>query len=420
VERRRGERGSALLIVFVFAAVLLIMLYREIPVASFEAQRQKEQLTVDRGHEYQRAVQLYYRRFRGQYPANLEQLENTNNLRFLRRRYKDPLTGKDDWRLLHAGPGGMLTDSKVNPMGLNANGQNANGQNANGLGSKTGQTNQTNGSGSSGFGSFDTPAADTSTVDQNAVIGPDGQPVSNKPHHSAPAIAATGNAADASNGTPSTAELNADPSKPLLPSTPDSSGQANAANAAGPGATNNSGTFGNSGAFGNGGAFGNAGTSGNAGAAGNAGTGTAPTPGQTAMNLVTGNGSNALNGQNGSANGGLMGGGGIAGVASKAVGLSIKKVNDQTQYQKWEFYYDPSKDTGASGRNGMQNNGPAGMPGLNNNSLSGTPSNTNSSGFGNSSQQGTTATDSGQALTPAPIQGVVQPTAPAPAPDQNQ
>ena len=58
IRRRRGERGSALLIVFVFAAIIAIMLYREMPVAAFEARRQKEQTLLDRGHEYQRAVQL--------------------------------------------------------------------------------------------------------------------------------------------------------------------------------------------------------------------------------------------------------------------------------------------------------------------------------------------------------------------------
>ncbi len=34
--------------------------------------------------------------------ARLEELENTNNIRFLRRRYKDPVTGKD-FKLLHVG-----------------------------------------------------------------------------------------------------------------------------------------------------------------------------------------------------------------------------------------------------------------------------------------------------------------------------
>jgi hypothetical protein len=36
--------------------------------------------------------------------------------------------------------------------------------------------------------------------------------------------------------------------------------------------------------------------------------------------------------------------GGLAGVASKAKGQSIKLVNDQDDYSLWEFYYDPMKD----------------------------------------------------------------------------
>jgi hypothetical protein len=38
----------------------------------------------------------------GRYPTRLEELENTNQVRFLRKRYKDPITGKD-FKLLHLG-----------------------------------------------------------------------------------------------------------------------------------------------------------------------------------------------------------------------------------------------------------------------------------------------------------------------------
>ncbi len=110
--RRVQQRGSALLIVFLFAAVVAIMLYSEMPVTAFEARRQKEQLLIDRANEYKHAVKLYYRKVGG-YPADINQLENTNRMRFLRHRYKDPFTGKDDWRLLHMGPGNMLLDSKI-------------------------------------------------------------------------------------------------------------------------------------------------------------------------------------------------------------------------------------------------------------------------------------------------------------------
>ncbi len=112
VRRRASERGSALLIVFVFAAVVAISLYMEMPVSAFEARRLREQLLINRGEEYARAVQVFHRKI-GRYPTSFKELENTNNMRFLRSEYADPFTGKADWRLLHAGPTGMLIDSKV-------------------------------------------------------------------------------------------------------------------------------------------------------------------------------------------------------------------------------------------------------------------------------------------------------------------
>ena len=101
-----------MLLVFVLAAAIAISLYMEIPRVAFEKQRDREQLLVDRGGQYQRAIQLFYRKF-GRYPASMDDLETTNNIRFLRHKYKDPLTGKDDWRIVHMGPGGFLTDSLV-------------------------------------------------------------------------------------------------------------------------------------------------------------------------------------------------------------------------------------------------------------------------------------------------------------------
>jgi len=112
------ESGFAMLLVFALAAAVAIVLYMELPRVAMEAQRSREQVLIDRGEQYQRGIQLYFRRFR-KYPVNLDQLDNTNNIRFLRRRYKDPMTGKDEWRLIHMGPGGMLTDSLTQkPPGL--------------------------------------------------------------------------------------------------------------------------------------------------------------------------------------------------------------------------------------------------------------------------------------------------------------
>ncbi|MEK7750698.1 MAG: type II secretion system protein, partial [Acidobacteriota bacterium] len=113
--RRTRERGFALLLVFAMAAAVAILLYTEMPRVVFEGQRLREQTLIDRGEQYQRAIQLYVRKIQ-RYPARIEDLESTNNIRFLRRRYTDPMTGKDDWRLIHVGPGGILMDSKVQKL----------------------------------------------------------------------------------------------------------------------------------------------------------------------------------------------------------------------------------------------------------------------------------------------------------------
>jgi len=44
-------------------------------------------------------LRKYFKKF-GRYPTRLEELESTNNYRSLRRRYKDPITGKD-FKVLH-------------------------------------------------------------------------------------------------------------------------------------------------------------------------------------------------------------------------------------------------------------------------------------------------------------------------------
>ena len=111
VSPKPGERGYALLIVFLMAAAIALMLYQQMPRVAFESERDKEQLLVDRGEQYKRAIQLYVITNK-RYPARIEDLENTNDKRFLRKRYIDPFTGKNEWRLVHTN-GMFLTDSLV-------------------------------------------------------------------------------------------------------------------------------------------------------------------------------------------------------------------------------------------------------------------------------------------------------------------
>ncbi len=109
-KRQNREAGYAVLMVYSMAVIIAIMLFMQIPRAAFEAQRNREQLLIDHGEQYSRAIQLFVRKF-NRYPPDFDALNSTQNIRFLRRKYKDPMTGKDVWRVIHVGPGGVFTDS---------------------------------------------------------------------------------------------------------------------------------------------------------------------------------------------------------------------------------------------------------------------------------------------------------------------
>lgn len=106
-----GEEGYILIAVLFLVALVLIGLAVAAPRMAQSIQRDKEIELVHRGEQYKRAIKLYYRKF-GAYPTSIDQLLNTNNIRFLRKRYTDPITGKDDWRMIHLG------EAKVPPMGF--------------------------------------------------------------------------------------------------------------------------------------------------------------------------------------------------------------------------------------------------------------------------------------------------------------
>ena len=108
---RPQESGFALLVIFLIAAAVAFTMYQELPRAAFESARDKEQLLMDRGNQYKRAIQVFYA-VNKRYPQEIKDLENTNDKRYLRRRYIDPMTGKDEWRLVHTN-GSFLTDSLV-------------------------------------------------------------------------------------------------------------------------------------------------------------------------------------------------------------------------------------------------------------------------------------------------------------------
>ncbi|HEY2361571.1 MAG TPA: hypothetical protein VGK36_10670 [Candidatus Angelobacter sp.] len=111
IRRKNNERGYILLTLLLFVTVLIITMAIAVPEITFQVKRDREEEMIHRGVQYSRAIRRYVKKF-GRYPTRIEDLENTNNVRFLRRRYKDPITGKD-FKLLHVGevqlmPGGGL------------------------------------------------------------------------------------------------------------------------------------------------------------------------------------------------------------------------------------------------------------------------------------------------------------------------
>ena len=78
-------------------ALIVLSLAVAVPKVREEIQRDQEIEAMHRGQQYVRAIQLYYRKFRT-FPPNIEALQQTSGIRFLRQRYSDPLTGKDDWQ----------------------------------------------------------------------------------------------------------------------------------------------------------------------------------------------------------------------------------------------------------------------------------------------------------------------------------
>lgn len=108
---RKDEAGYLLIGVLFLVALVLVALAVAAPRVVEDLRRDREQELVHRGMQYARAVRLYYRKF-GRYPASLEQLEKTNEIRFLRKRYADPITGKAEWRMIRFG------ESKVKSTGL--------------------------------------------------------------------------------------------------------------------------------------------------------------------------------------------------------------------------------------------------------------------------------------------------------------
>src|SRR5258707_15849949 len=100
---RSQESGYVLLAVMLVLTLMLIALSMEAPRIVQQIKREKEEELIHRGKDYATAVKRFVHKNGGRYPTSIEQLENTNHIRFLRKKYVDPMTGESDWKMVHVG-----------------------------------------------------------------------------------------------------------------------------------------------------------------------------------------------------------------------------------------------------------------------------------------------------------------------------
>lgn len=97
--QRKDEHGYAMAVLLVGIAILMVLLSMAMPVWNQQAKREREEELLFRLKQYAHAIALYQRRMPGAQPPSLDVLVEQ---RFLRKKYKDPITG-GDFAILRAG-----------------------------------------------------------------------------------------------------------------------------------------------------------------------------------------------------------------------------------------------------------------------------------------------------------------------------
>lgn len=114
--RTRAARGYTLVALLVGLTVMAILHASVLPLASAQAQRDREAELIFRGLQYAEGIRVFRRRF-GRYPVSLKEMIETKP-RALRKLWKDPMTGSADWGLVTlASPGQNLPGGGGMPGG---------------------------------------------------------------------------------------------------------------------------------------------------------------------------------------------------------------------------------------------------------------------------------------------------------------
>lgn len=166
--RLQAQRGYVLLTLLLALSLLALGSAVVASHLAFEIKRDREEEMIHRGAQYARAVRLFAKKT-GRYPLSTRDLLQQGNMRYLRKIYKDPISG-GDFKLLHTAD---IMAATTSPNGQNAAGSaGAEGgpsslQNAN----LQGTGSQNSGSYSASGGGFGTQLA---TASSNSLLNGNG------------------------------------------------------------------------------------------------------------------------------------------------------------------------------------------------------------------------------------------------------
>ncbi len=93
-QKSRSQQGYVLLALVLCVALMAVAAAVIAPSVATEIRRDREEEMMHRAAEYRRAVRRFAKQT-GRFPLKLDDLEGTDGMRYLRKRYRDPITGKD-------------------------------------------------------------------------------------------------------------------------------------------------------------------------------------------------------------------------------------------------------------------------------------------------------------------------------------
>jgi type II secretory pathway pseudopilin PulG len=102
----RRSRGYTLVALIVGMTVMSILIAAVLPMASTEAQRDKEAELIFRGLQYAEGIRTFRKRY-GRYPNTLKEMYEVRP-RTLRKLWKDPMTNSLNWGLITLASGAPL------------------------------------------------------------------------------------------------------------------------------------------------------------------------------------------------------------------------------------------------------------------------------------------------------------------------